>query len=64
MTNIYIEDQFKRIGLYIKNNEPINEYGSSNDSVRLQLNFVNGSTNWLSLSDNQLKAIYKILESE
>ena len=58
----YTSDQFQRIGLYIKNNEPVNDYES--DEVKVQLSHVNGKTNWFSLSDTQLKAIYKILESE
>jgi hypothetical protein len=59
--NSYISAQFQRIGLYIKNNKPVNEYP---DYVRLKLDHVNGQTNWLSLSDKQLKAIYKILSAE
>jgi hypothetical protein len=59
--NRYISEQFQRIGLYIKNNAPINEYP---DFVKLKLHHVNGESNWLSLSDAQLKAIYKIPESE
>jgi hypothetical protein len=59
--NKYISDQFKRIGLYIYDNAPVNEYP---DFVKLKLHHVNGESNWLSLSDAQLKAIYKILESD
>jgi len=62
--NRYINEQFTRIGLYIKNNNPVNEYKASNDVVRMQLHFVNGSTNWLSISDKQLTAIHNILSSE
>lgn len=61
MTNTYINAQFQRIGLHIKNNEALNEYP---DQVRVKLHHVNGETNWLSVSDEQLTAIYKILESE
>lgn len=59
--NNYIKDQFLRIGLYIKNNKPLNEYP---DSVKIKLHFVNGETNWLNLSEKQLSDIYSILISE
>lgn len=59
--NSYINDQFLKIGLYLKNGKPLNEYS---DFVRIKLHFVNGETNWLNLSDKQLSAIYNILISE
>lgn len=62
--NRYIESQFQRIGLYIKNNQPINEYADYGDFVKIKLHFVNGESNWLNLSDNQLNEIYKILSAE
>jgi hypothetical protein len=59
--NSYINGQVQRIGLYVKNNEPLNEYP---DAVKLKLHHVNGETNWLSLSNTQLSAIFNILSSE
>lgn len=57
----YTSSQFQRIGLYIKNNSPVNEYP---DLVRIKLHHVNGETNWFSLTEQQLAAIYKILADE
>jgi hypothetical protein len=61
--NKYIEGQFKKIGLYIQNNTPINEYKQYNDTVKIKLHFVNGQSNWLNLNENQLIEIYKILSN-
>jgi hypothetical protein len=61
--NKYIDGQFKKIGLYIQNNIPINEYKQYNDTVKIKLDFVNGQSNWLNLNENQLIEIYKILSN-
>jgi len=58
----YIADQLKRIGLLIdyKNKTPINEY-SPYTKVKIQFSHVNGKTNYMDITDSELKQIYRIL---
>lgn len=59
--NRYIEAQFQRIGFAIKDGKPVNEYDKKTDFARIQINFVNGSSNWLNLSNEQVEKLYLIL---
>lgn len=58
MLNQYLYTQLQKIGLIIRDNKPINEY---QDRVKIVLNHVYGSTNYMNITNEQLEKIVLIL---
>ena len=56
----YINEQFKRIGFYDIKFYPIDEY----DITNIKLSSFRGKTNWLNITNEQVKAICLILNKE
>jgi hypothetical protein len=59
--NTYIYMQLQKIGLLVCADKPVNEY-EEHSKVKIKLQHVYGSTNWIDIDQRQLELIVKALQ--